>query len=583
MSATSVNMPPVRERARGPGLSPLLSHLLLLLLPRAALPLVLVGPPYAELTQGPGYAGASGICAGPNEALAPGSSIASAFLLDDGVNDRTLFPRGAELAFANVAVALNGADPVREFNVTVCADSGSYAPCGPTVNVAWYTAPGTASAGPGPATFTTITASFPTPFYKLVHVPALGSADVYWLVLTYTGSNAATPPVACVGNGLMACDQNRPDRCISSAVEFEPNERFFKQAAPGGAWTKSPTADNRGIFMGLYQPSPTPSASPSAAATRSGTASSSATATATSSAASSASAKASASAAGSASAAATASSSASSSASASSTASSTATATATATGTATATATASSSSNATVPGANAAAPDAAPAGLVAGAASGVALLLLAAGGAYVYCVLLPQYRAGTGPFAGRAARHGPKQEKDRSIARRIAVRRASAGGATAPKGHHASKHPEALRADALANMASAYDEVYGAGVPADPAAAAASAAAVAAAARNDAAVREGLGRPAAPAAAPAPAPAAVAAPAPALGDGAGEWGGSRRGLSKSSFAPRAAVATGNPFFGVSGVGGGGPTAAAAPASGVSAITSVLAGGADDEA
>jgi hypothetical protein len=474
------------------------------LLTRVSTALLLPGPPWVQEGSDTGY------CAGPAYGMAPGSSVASAFVLESPLNDPAQYPKGGEVAFATVAVRLNGA-LVSDFNLSICADMppDQYEPCGVTESFAWFL-----EAGPVKSGYTTFTASFPFPWFKFQYTPARGNRDVRWLVLKYAPAAATVTPDVCIGDALMRCTAG------CTAMEYDNNEKFFFRLSDSQqVWTQSTDPNNHGVMFALFQPSPTPSASATATATR--TSSATATSTRTSTATKSATASASA----------TATASTSSSASATGSASASASASATATMTSTSTAT----TNATVAdGAAAAAPP--PVALIAGASA--ALLLLVLGGAlFSYCVLLPHYRAGTGPWQGRM-RQGPKQYKDRSIARRLEVRRDSLRGIAPPKGHYASKLPEALRADALASMASAYDEVYGAGVSSDPAAAAASAAAAAAAASAAAAANEGLGRPA-PLAAAAAAPAASPAPAPASPAGSGtaaEWG-SRRGLSKSRFGP----------------------------------------------
>ena len=94
---------------------------------------------------------------------------------------------------------------------------------------------------------------------------------------------------------------------------------------------------------------------------------------------------------------------------------------------------------------------------IAGGAT--AALLLLVGTLFAVFVLLPQFRAGTGLWASRAGHGKPRQEKDRSLARRLEVRRNSLKGVAPPAGHFSSKLPGAMPAAALADMASAYDEV----------------------------------------------------------------------------------------------------------------------------
>jgi len=103
------------------------------------------------------------------------------------VNDRSRYPRGAEAAFAKIAVELGDAKPA-DFNVSIALDSdeSTNSPSANTVLWAWLTESG----GGGPVgLYTYLVASFPAyPFFKIVwnESSADGSGNNYfWLVGMY--------------------------------------------------------------------------------------------------------------------------------------------------------------------------------------------------------------------------------------------------------------------------------------------------------------------------------------------------------------------------------------------------------------
>jgi hypothetical protein len=140
-----------------------------------AMAALIVGPPWIEEAQTDG-----GACQGPPFTFTPGASIASGLVLEPSINDPVQFPRGGEVAFAMVGVALNGATAA-DFNISICADKPVDAnqPCGPTESFSWVTeAQGTFGSG-----YTRLVAGFPWPWFKFEYTPARGPNDYRWVVV----------------------------------------------------------------------------------------------------------------------------------------------------------------------------------------------------------------------------------------------------------------------------------------------------------------------------------------------------------------------------------------------------------------